>query len=198
MMNNIKLLLFSNDVFLSKTLKDEFTNLEIVLNENNNNLNEYSIIVFDGIEKEKIISMLDNFSYENKLVINLSNDKIENIMTLSLPFNVNTLIFQINNFIHYLNNNCFSYKNIILNINKNTLIENFNKIILTEKETEIIRLLFTQKPITKEQLLQNVCGYDNVFETKAIETLVYNIKVKLKNNKIDDFIEYKNGIYQVI
>ena len=68
----------------------------------------------------------------------------------------------------------------------------------TEKECKVLKILFTKKQATKNELLQNVCGYDNYFESKAIETLIYGIKMKLKNNGFVDFIKYENDTYKVI
>ena len=197
--NNINLLLFSEDNFLKNSLEEE-TNLNIVLFDENsrNNIDFYDIYVFDSKKEEEIAKFIQEIVTDNKLIINISQNKINGVMNLIKPFDINDLIFYIKNFTIYLNNNCFKYKNFVLNINKNTITCDKKSVQITEKEGKILKILFTQKEATKNELLQDVCGYDNYFESKAIETLIYGIKMKLKNNNFIDFIKYENEIYKVI
>lgn len=197
--NNINLLLFSKDDFLLNSLKEEI-DLNVVSFDKNDNIDVdfYDIYVFDFQNEELINSILKQVVVENKLIININNSKINGIMNLIAPFDINDLIFYIKNFINFLKNNCFKYKNFVLNCNKNTLTFNKKSVQFTEKECKILKILFMKKEATKNELLQNVCGYDNYFESKAIETLIYGIKIKLKNNSFADFIKYENDTYKVI
>ena len=196
--NNINLLLFSNDDFLLKSLKEEIDLNIVSLDKNNNDIDFYDIYVFDCQEDRLIDDIIKQVIVENKLIINIGKNKISGIMNLIIPFDINDLVFYIKNFMNFLENNCFKYGNFVLNINKNTLTFNKKSAQFTEKECKVLKILFTKKQATKNELLQNVCGYDNYFESKAIETLIYGIKMKLKNNGFVDFIKYENDTYKVI
>jgi len=62
--------------------------------------------------------------------------------------------------------------------------ERGSKIRLTEKETAILRYLYRsgQKPIVREQLLQEVWGYNSGVTTHTLETHIYRLRQKIEKD----------------
>ena len=64
------------------------------------------------------------------------------------------------------------------------LLNQGNKVRLTEKETSILRYLFRaeQKPISRETLLQEVWGYNSGVTTHTLETHIYRLRQKIEKD----------------
>jgi DNA-binding response OmpR family regulator len=62
--------------------------------------------------------------------------------------------------------------------------ERGSKIRLTEKETAILRYLYRsgQKPVVREQLLQEVWGYNSGVTTHTLETHIYRLRQKIESD----------------
>jgi DNA-binding response OmpR family regulator len=58
------------------------------------------------------------------------------------------------------------------------------KVRLTEKETAILRYLYRsgQKPVVREQLLQEVWGYNSGVTTHTLETHIYRLRQKIETD----------------
>jgi DNA-binding response OmpR family regulator len=59
-----------------------------------------------------------------------------------------------------------------------------SKVRLTEKETAILRYLYRsgQKPVVREQLLQEVWGYNSGVTTHTLETHIYRLRQKIEKD----------------
>ena len=59
-----------------------------------------------------------------------------------------------------------------------------NKVRLTEKETSILRYLYRagQRPVSRETLLQEVCGYYSGLTTHTLETHIYRLRQKIEKD----------------
>ena len=59
-----------------------------------------------------------------------------------------------------------------------------NKVRLTEMETSILRYLYRagQRPVSRETLLQEVCGYDSGVTTHTLETHIYRLRQKIEKD----------------
>jgi DNA-binding response OmpR family regulator len=64
------------------------------------------------------------------------------------------------------------------------LLNQGNKVRLTEKETSILRYLFRagQKPVPRETLLQEVWGYNSGVTTHTLETHIYRLRQKIEKD----------------
>ena len=64
------------------------------------------------------------------------------------------------------------------------------KILLTEKECEILEYLISKKKfIKKSDLLKNVWGFNSKVKTRTLETHIYRLRKKIKEKFLDeDFI----------
>lgn len=84
------------------------------------------------------------------------------------------------------------------NYKSKTLHKDKIKIDLTEKESDIIRLLIEVSPniIDKKQLLDEVFGYGDGIDTHTLETHIYRLRKKV--NIDNDFIITEQGGYKII
>lgn len=67
-----------------------------------------------------------------------------------------------------------------LRLSMRELTDGTQQIALTDKETELLKLLGQHsEPISKEQLLESVWGYDSEVDTHTLETHIYRLRGKL-------------------
>ena len=64
------------------------------------------------------------------------------------------------------------------------LDEGGGKVRLTEKETAILRYLYSagQRPVSRETLLQEVWGYNSGVTTHTLETHIYRLRQKVEKD----------------
>ena len=148
-----------------------------------NKTNELTIIIANKKDDKKQIKNLKkllaheraNFIFlipsSLKLISNLTNNKI-------IYFPVNIINFEKEVSKHANNMSikfgCFSLTN------QNLLFENNNQHIhLTEPEAHIIKLLFLNKLVKKEQIKTEVLKLSAAVESKSLETHLYRLRKKL-------------------
>lgn len=192
----MNILIFSDDNFLISTLKQNVQNKVDNYNILKQLINNYEIIIFDNLEKGTLEQYLIKINLNNKLVININNFHLNNISNIKLPFNIRYLLEKINNFEIYYNSNVLKCYKGLLNIENNTYTENRITIQFTHRETDFINAIIDCKK-TKEELLKQVWN-QKIYDTKVIETTLYNIKQKLLQNNINNFIVYNDGFYQLL
>ena len=73
------------------------------------------------------------------------------------------------------------------------------KILLTEKECEILEYLISKKKfIKKSDLLKNVWGFNSKVKTRTLETHIYRLRKKIKTNfGVKAFISSNNNSYKM-
>jgi DNA-binding response OmpR family regulator len=81
-------------------------------------------------------------------------------------------------------------KNYILNKNERKLLQLNLSISLTEKEIQLIELLFREnKPLSQNFILQKIWKYSKDADTHTVETHIYRLRKKINNKfKDDNFI----------
>ena len=159
------------------------------------NLN-FDITIFN--EKKMDQSYLNNL--ENYLIISKNENNIKNCKVISTPSKIDKILEQIN--IWFLGNKFSSQSKIkigdyFLNLNSRQ-ISNSDKILnLTEKETELILFIQTNKFVTLKDLEKKVWKHSSELETHTVETHVYRLRKKcLENFKDNKFIKHdKKGYY---
>lgn len=196
----MNILLLSKDEFLIDFLKSKYESLEV---KNSKFLNlkddekDYDVVIFDNFKTSLILNYIGGMNLDNKLVINISNEKIDGAVNISLPFKINNLTEIINNFIKYFENNIIKILCGTLNANKKHFTDKTNKSIsLTDKEIEVLQFLIKNNDITKEDLFVNLWN-TKVQNIKLVETIIYNIKQKFSSIGIDDFIFIKYGVCEI-
>jgi len=165
-----------------------------ILNEVKENL-KFNLI---NIDKEKDILDIDKNKYENYLILtseskNFPNKNINSHKILfldNLPIKIEKLFDQIN--INLLKQKYNNQSEIALNrynidLNSRKIFNEEKSLKLTEKEIEIILFLNSQNKSKNIQDLQKeVWGYISDLETHTVETHIYRLRKKIKENFNDE------------
>ena len=155
-----------------------YKNEEIFLNSNDLNLNDSLILVKSNkqvfLDKEKI-SKKKIFSIPNYPI---TIDKLVEILNVNLikqKYNYQSNIY---------------IKNYLLNLNSRTITKNNQNLKLTQKEIDIILFLNDYDKPQRVNVLQNkVWGYSLELETHTVETHIYRLRKKIKDEfKDNNFI----------
>jgi len=172
----------------------------------------YNILEELGLDLNFNIVCIDNENLLNDKIKNLnnflivSNKKNENLVNLlilnNLPINIFKLIEKINiEFLKLRFNNQSKMKinNYTIDLNSREMLINNNKIKLTEKEINIISYLSqVDKPISVNELQENVWSYQSDIETHTVETHIYRLRKKISKTFNDnEFIISKKNGYQI-
>jgi two-component system response regulator VanR len=75
---------------------------------------------------------------------------------------------------------------ITINTDSYEVYENQNKVVLTLKEYELLRILMKNSPkvLTRQQLLNLVWGYDYFGDERIVDVHIKNLRKKIKQNII--------------
>jgi len=155
-----------------------YKNEEIFLNSNDLNLNDSLILVSPD---NKVF--LNNGKISRKKIFSIPNHPIT-IDKLVEILNVNLIKQKYN----YQSN--IYIKNYLLNLNSRTITKNNQNLKLTQKEIDIILFLNGYEKPQKVSVLQNkVWGYSLELETHTVETHIYRLRKKIKDEfKDNNFI----------
>ena len=152
---------------------------------NNNNLNVLSSII---ISKKS-----NNFLLSSKAI----NSK--DLILIDAPIRIDQLIDKINIFLikkKYEFQSQLNIKNYIVNLNTKTISNNLNSLKLTEREIDII-LFLKEKDLPQSviTLQSEVWNYSAKLETHTVETHIYRLRKKIKNqfNDEDFILSFKDG-----
>ena len=155
-----------------------YKNEENFLNANNLNLNDSLILV----KSDKQI-FLNNEKISKKKIFSIQNypitiDKLVEILNVNLikqKYNYQSNIY---------------IKSYLLNLNSRTITKNNQNLKLTQKEIDIILFLNNYDKPQKVNILQDkVWGYSLELETHTVETHVYRLRKKIKDEfKDNNFI----------
>ncbi|MDR2077631.1 MAG: hypothetical protein LBP39_01545 [Rickettsiales bacterium] len=195
----MKILIFSDDVFLTSAIRTKFSsNLSISVFEENKDqgICDCQILVFDCKSAEFVNAMLAGLCLNNRLVISIGNVPISSITVIPMPFRIGNLFAKISNFIYYSKNNINTLAFGTVNFNENTLVKDNTVVQFTEREMELIKKIVAVHRISRDGLLKDVWN-TTIEDNRVVETAVHNIKQKLIAVGLDDFIEYSGGYYQI-
>ena len=150
------------------------------------------LVNFSEINKihNKPILLLETLA--NKTKFNC-NDKIS--LTASLT-EINNKITKIVTAFKFLNNSTLKIHKYILDKNEKKLIKDNNYISITEREVQLIELLFNEKkPLTKNYILKKIWNYSDNADTHTVETHIYRLRKKIYSKFNDEkfIINYDKG-----
>jgi two-component SAPR family response regulator len=193
----MNILLFSKDIFLTKTLESRFGEIDFEVKKGHR---EYAIVIFDDCDKnfiEEYTANLVGADLDSYLIINIGSKQVDNVTNITIPFKINSLIDKISEFTNYYKKYIVEYGGGILNLNKKTFSFKNNIIYFTNKEIELIDFLLKNDKVDKQTLLDRVWNI-KIFNDKVVETAIYNIRQKFKNINFENFILCENGIYSIL
>ena len=150
------------------------------------------LVNFSEINKihNKPIILLETLA--NKTKFNCS-DKI------SLPASLTDLTDKITKIVtafKFSNNSTLIINKYILDKNEKKLIKENNYVSITEKEVQLIELLFNEKkPLTKNYILKKIWNYSDNADTHTVETHVYRLRKKIYTKFNDEkfILNFNNG-----
>ena len=129
---------------------------------------------------------------------NISKDKFDVIMRLPLNINqFNRTVIDLSQKHKFDQNSLVRVKGYILDKNTRFLKHKENSIKITEKEMHFIEELNdSSKPLTKNYILKNIWGYSSDTDTHTVETHIYRLRQKIKNQFNDEnFIKHTKEGY---
>ena len=152
----------------------------------------------DNLLNDKIKNLNNYLIISNKKDINITNM----IVIDNLPIKIFKLIEKINiEFLKLQFNNQSQVKinNYIIDLNSREIFLNNIRLKLTEKEINtIIYLSKTTKPVSVNNLQENVWSYQSDIETHTVETHIYRLRKKILSAFDDnEFIISKKNGYQI-
>jgi len=183
-MNSKKIIIFDYEVLFN------------ILNEIKENFN-FDLINSDQKNFDEVLGKVDS----DYLIISKEKKKKfkNNLIIENKPININKLVQTIN--IRFLKNQ-FNFQSDIkigsykLDLNSRSIIKNEITVDLTERETNLIIFLKkSSKPVKINDLQREVWGYGSELDTHTVETHIYRLRKKIKENFDDDnfIVSLKNG-----
>ena len=177
----------------------KFNSLYHILDELDLNLNFKVTFVESENSLNNMITNLTNYLIvSNKKYSDISNQFILD----NTPVKIFKLIEKINiEFlkIQYNNQSKVKVNNYTIDLNSREMLTDNTKLKLTEKEINTITYLSkSNKPISIDELQENVWSYQSDIETHTVETHIYRLRKKILNTFDDnEFIISKKNGYQI-
>ena len=170
----------------------------------NINLSHYDAVLIheDYLEKINKEKLKEIKTLKFIFLIKNMNITITDCIMIKLPLN----IYELNNLIvqniikkKYNQNSSINFKDYILNINSRKLKKGKKSIEITEKEVDLIKtLLGNRRPMSKNDILNNVWKYSSDADTHTVETHIYRLRKKIKDKFNDEnFIINKKIGYSI-
>jgi hypothetical protein len=160
---------FNNDTSLNKQISN--INALLVDSEICENLENLKSI---NSVNDKPVLLAERYGFKKKCI---HTDKIFFPLSLS-NFNNSVLNLIISE--KFNQNSSLKIKEYIIDKNKKKLKRGSLSIVVTEREIQLIELLFNEtKPFTKKNLLKQLWNYSEDADTHTIETHIYRLRKKI-------------------
>ena len=126
---------------------------------------------------------------------------------ITKPFSVNELVSRVkahlrrsDREINKFTKKVIEYKNFIIDLEKYEVLKDGKIISLSLKEFEVLKLLLENrgKAMTRDQLLDEVWGYDYYGETRTVDVHIRHLRSKLDTDKENSIIHTVRGIGYII
>ena len=204
---NINIICFCNKN-ISNALEElkSFFGFNLHLDHKNlNNLKQENInAIISDIENSKKLSSL-HFNKPKILIQEngkTSQSKDMYSLIIKLPLNLiqfNQDVINVCKKFEFKNNSLINIKDYILDKNERTLKKNNIHLKITEKEIDFIENLHvSSKPLTREFILKNIWNYSADTDTHTVETHIYRLRQKIKNQfKDNSFIKNSKKGYSL-
>ena len=113
---------------------------------------------------------------------------------ISKPFAIEELLARIE--VVFRRQNSFNesivkFKDLVINKHSRVVKQNDNEINLTNKEYELLQILIDNKDkvVTRDEMLENIWGYDYEPETNVIDVYIRYLRAKLNSNDKEKYIQ---------
>ena len=159
---------------------------------NGNDSNFDAVLIHEGVLADKSVSKSLNKVNIIKMLIskpeNSSNFTYDEKIDLPISINeLNKKVVELNTKKEFSLNSSIKIKNYILDKNEKKLKKDNVSIIVTEKEIQLLELLFSKKkPLKKKYILEQVWKYSSEADTHTVETHIYRLRKKIINKFQDD------------
>ena len=195
----------TNDFSNSMNELKEHLNFNLSFLENNKIDNNYDnfdvVLIHEGALKDENISKSVNKINSIKMLIARPqySSSFRYDEKINLPIDINELnkkVVELNMKKKFSSNSSIQVKNYILDKNEKKLKKNDLSIVVTEKEVQLIELLFNStKHLKKKIILQEVWKYSSDADTHTVETHIYRLRKKIIDKFQDDnfIINTKSG-----
>jgi len=184
---NSKILIVYEYQILFEILNEIKENLNFEMIKSNNN--EFINTKFDQKSNYLIISSKKQRNLDNCLALDKVPIKLEKVIEL---ININ---FLKNKFSDQSDLKIGKYK---LDLNSRKIILNNKTLNLTERETNLIIFINQKGNANIKELQKEVWNYSTDLETHTVETHIYRLRKKMKDNFDDEeFILYDNNGYSI-
>ena len=156
------------------------------------------LVDVDMLQKSEIKKLIISLNDKKILLIDRPNisSKINFNEKIVRPFELMDLNKRLTHMLSSLKfniNSSINIKNYILDKNEKKLKKGHNYVILTEREIQLLELLFNQKKsVTKNFILREVWNYAEDADTHTVETHVYRLRKKIKEKFLDDELIINN------
>tara|TARA_Y100000816_G_C26001236_1_gene523175 strand:+ start:288 stop:914 length:627 start_codon:yes stop_codon:yes gene_type:complete len=159
-----------------------------------------SIILVDAeaFQDTQIEKKIENLKDNNFLLIEHPTKtlKFNCSEKMTRPFDLvdlNKKLTQMTSSLKFNKNSSIIIKDYILDKNEKKLKKGSIYVVLTEREIQLIELLFNQKKsISKSSILKEVWKYADDADTHTVETHVYRLRKKIKEKFSDDKLIINN------
>ena len=204
---NINIACFCNKNILSalEELKSFFGFNLLLEHKNLNNLEKENIhAIISDIENSKKLSF-SNFKKPKILIQEygkITQTKDIFSLIIKLPLNLvqfNQDVVNVCKRFEFKNNSLINIKGYILDKNERVLKKNNLYLKITEKEINFLENLHTSsKPLSREFILKNIWNYSADTDTHTVETHIYRLRQKIKNQfKDNSFIKNSKKGYSL-
>ena len=204
---NIKVGCISSENFIKslEEVKSFFSFKLVSIDEQSPNLidNSYNALIVEGKLKDK------NFFSKIKIPKILIQDKDQKKVStnsfeliLKLPINIiefNQTIVDFSKKYEFDKNSLIKIRDYILDKNERVLKRGNKMLKITEKETNFIDMLNSyKKSLSKDYILKKIWAYSSDTDTHTVETHIYRLRQKIKDNFGDsDFIKNTEDGYWI-
>ena len=157
------------------------------------------LVDVDMLHKSEIKKLIISLNDKKILLIDRPNtsSKINFNEKIVRPFELMDLNKRLTHMLSSLKfniNSSINIKNYTLDKNEKKLKQGLNYVILTEREIQLLELLFNQKKsVTKNFILREVWNYAEDADTHTVETHVYRLRKKIKEKFLDDELIINNN-----
>ena len=152
---------------------------------------KYNVLIVEFDTKEKISLNTINIPkifIQGKNQKRISKNPFE--LTLKLPLNVvkfNQAVVDLCKKHEFNKNSLVKINGYILDKNERVLRKGKKNLKITEKEIYFIDVLYSSdKPLSKDHILKNIWAYSPDTDTHTVETHIYRLRQKIKDNFGDD------------